>query len=59
VRELAAVAVPSGLTTGMDFSRADLVVDSCLELTPRVLADVVVVARRGARGDGSSAGAGS
>jgi HAD superfamily hydrolase (TIGR01509 family) len=38
---MAAVAVPSGLTTGMDFSHADLVVGSCLELTPRLLAALV------------------
>ncbi len=38
---LAAVAVPSGLTLGMDFGHADLVVASCLELSPARLADVV------------------
>ncbi len=38
---MAAVAVPSGLTAGMDFSHADLVVASCLDLTPQVLGAVV------------------
>ena len=35
---MAAVAVPSSLTAGMDFGHADLVVTSCLELSPVVLA---------------------
>lgn len=34
---LRAVAVPSGLTAGMDFSHADLVVDSCADLDPALL----------------------
>ena len=38
---LAAVAVPSGLTVGMDFSHADLVVESCLDLDPVVLGGVL------------------
>jgi HAD superfamily hydrolase (TIGR01509 family) len=38
---LRAVAVPSSLTSGMDFSSADLVVESCAELDPTVLAGLV------------------
>ena len=38
---LRSVAVPSSLTSGMDFSAADLVVDSCVELDPRRLAGLV------------------
>jgi HAD superfamily hydrolase (TIGR01509 family) len=34
---MVAVAVPSSLTTGMDFGHADLVVSSCADLTPAVL----------------------
>jgi hypothetical protein len=40
-----AVAVPSSLTVGMDFSHADLVVASCSELSPAVLGAVVAPAR--------------
>jgi putative hydrolase of the HAD superfamily len=40
-----AVAVPSSLTVGMDFSHADLVVASCSELSPTVLGAVVAPAR--------------
>jgi beta-phosphoglucomutase-like phosphatase (HAD superfamily) len=36
-----AVAVPSTLTAGMDFSHADLVVASCSELSPSILGAVV------------------
>lgn len=35
---MVAVAVPGTLTRGMDFSAADLVVDSCVDLTPARLA---------------------
>lgn len=38
---MAAVAVPSSLTAGMDFTAADLVVGSCRELDPSVLGRVV------------------
>jgi HAD superfamily hydrolase (TIGR01509 family) len=37
---MGAVAVPSSLTAGMDFSAADAVVASCTELSPWVLAQV-------------------
>lgn len=40
-----AVAVPSSLTAGMDFSHADLVVASCRELSPAVLGAVVAADR--------------
>jgi HAD superfamily hydrolase (TIGR01509 family) len=43
---MAAVAVPSSLTAGMDFSDADLVVDSCAALDPAVLGRVVAERRR-------------
>ena len=38
---MAAVAVPGTLTLGMDFAAADLVVGSCVELTPARLAALV------------------
>lgn len=38
---LSVVAVPGSLTRGMDFSEADLVVDSCAELDPGVLAGLL------------------
>jgi HAD superfamily hydrolase (TIGR01509 family) len=38
---MAVVAVPSGLTLGMDFSHADRVVTSCLDLSPEALAAVL------------------
>lgn len=38
---MSAVAVPSSLTVGMDFSHADLEVASCAELTPLVLGAVI------------------
>jgi beta-phosphoglucomutase-like phosphatase (HAD superfamily) len=37
---MGAVAVPSSLTAGMDFSAADAVVASCTELSPWVLGRV-------------------
>lgn len=40
-----AVAVPSTLTSGMDFAHADLVVGSCAELSPGVLGGVVSAGR--------------
>ena len=38
---MTAVAVPGTLTRGMDFSHADLVVASCLDLSPQVLRELV------------------